>query len=234
MARSEPQLNFRCPLELREQLERAAAESKRSLTSELVARLQASFNPQGGGVEPDWDLLVEQRVLDLRIGALDDAMRLYRMMKDALLARIDELGHADPEGKLPAAIQLARELDGVLVGLVERLSMARSHYSVVAAKISAAERRRTQRIDEVIAVRQVEDEIRDLEAEMARIEEACSDVGVTQAQADAAEAAERERRLHFIRRMSGPDPFEGIDAGRPKAAVEAMHRAPASKKSLRQ
>lgn len=43
MARSDPQVNFRIPQELKEKLENAAKESGRSITSELVTRLEQSF-----------------------------------------------------------------------------------------------------------------------------------------------------------------------------------------------
>lgn len=43
MARSDPQLNFRIPAELRDRLEAAAKENKRSLTAELIERIEASF-----------------------------------------------------------------------------------------------------------------------------------------------------------------------------------------------
>lgn len=49
MARSDPQLNFRIPAELREKLDAAAASNKRSLTSELIARLEASFAESAHG-----------------------------------------------------------------------------------------------------------------------------------------------------------------------------------------
>lgn len=49
MARTDPQLNFRIPAELREKLDAAAASNKRSLTSELIARLQASFEEPAHG-----------------------------------------------------------------------------------------------------------------------------------------------------------------------------------------
>lgn len=49
MARTDPQLNFRIPAELREKLDAAAASNKRSLTSELIARLQASFEETAHG-----------------------------------------------------------------------------------------------------------------------------------------------------------------------------------------
>ena len=48
MARTDSQLNFRIPAELREQLEAAALANNRSLTGELVARLGQSFE----GVSP--------------------------------------------------------------------------------------------------------------------------------------------------------------------------------------
>lgn len=38
-------MNFRLPAELREKLKQAADESKRTLTAEIVARLEASFQP---------------------------------------------------------------------------------------------------------------------------------------------------------------------------------------------
>ena len=44
MARSDPQMNFRIPAELKEQLELAAKDNNRSLTAELINRLDESLN----------------------------------------------------------------------------------------------------------------------------------------------------------------------------------------------
>lgn len=44
MARSDPQMNFRIPADLKEQLEKVAKENNRSLTSELISRLDESLN----------------------------------------------------------------------------------------------------------------------------------------------------------------------------------------------
>lgn len=44
MARSDPQMNFRIPVELKEQLELAAKDNNRSLTAELINRLDESLN----------------------------------------------------------------------------------------------------------------------------------------------------------------------------------------------
>lgn len=57
MARSDPQLNFRIPAELREQLDAAARDNNRSLTGELIARLQSTFD----GV-PSFPFAVEQAI----------------------------------------------------------------------------------------------------------------------------------------------------------------------------
>lgn len=45
MARTDPQVNFRMPQELRDKLEDASKENKRTLTAEIVARLESSFEP---------------------------------------------------------------------------------------------------------------------------------------------------------------------------------------------
>lgn len=45
MARSHPQVNFRMPQELKDRLEQSAKENGRSITSELVIRLENSFKP---------------------------------------------------------------------------------------------------------------------------------------------------------------------------------------------
>jgi predicted DNA-binding protein len=44
MSRADPQVNFRIPAELKAQLDSAAAKNKRSITAELVARLEESFS----------------------------------------------------------------------------------------------------------------------------------------------------------------------------------------------
>ncbi|QIL73277.1 Arc family DNA-binding protein [Diaphorobacter sp. HDW4B] len=49
MARTDPQLNFRIPLELRDRLSEAAKENNRSLTGELIARLEQSFGEASSG-----------------------------------------------------------------------------------------------------------------------------------------------------------------------------------------
>ena len=45
MARSDPQLNIRIPEQLKARVETAARESGRSVTAEILARLQQTFEP---------------------------------------------------------------------------------------------------------------------------------------------------------------------------------------------
>ena len=61
MARSDPQLNFRIPAELRDKLVAAAKESNRSLTAELIARLEQSLqDPPSVMIWPDLEALTQQ------------------------------------------------------------------------------------------------------------------------------------------------------------------------------
>lgn len=46
MARTDPQVNFRIPQELKDKLDKAAKKSGRSITSELVTRLEQSFETE--------------------------------------------------------------------------------------------------------------------------------------------------------------------------------------------
>lgn len=43
MARTDPQVNFRIPADLKDRIEQAAIENGRSITGELVTRLEESF-----------------------------------------------------------------------------------------------------------------------------------------------------------------------------------------------
>jgi len=53
MSRSHPQVNFRIPPELKEKLETAAKKNHRTITAELVARLENSFMVEGRSATED-------------------------------------------------------------------------------------------------------------------------------------------------------------------------------------
>lgn len=47
MARNDPQMNLRVPMELKEKIEKAALDNGRTITAEAVYRLEKSFNEIG-------------------------------------------------------------------------------------------------------------------------------------------------------------------------------------------
>lgn len=62
MARDDPQINLRIPGALKDRLDDASAQNKRSLTAEVVARLEESFRESAAEVLSQQ---VDDRTLDL-------------------------------------------------------------------------------------------------------------------------------------------------------------------------
>jgi uncharacterized protein (DUF1778 family) len=58
MARDEPQINLRIPADLKDRLDHASTNNKRSLTAEVVARLEESFTAGAAGP-------IDEHTLDL-------------------------------------------------------------------------------------------------------------------------------------------------------------------------
>lgn len=124
MARSEPQLNFRCPPELRARLEAAAADAQRSLTQEIVRRLNGTFSGTGGS-EEDADTV--------SIGLSDPSdqaaiMRVLLLPEIMLLrSRVQRLG-----GKSTVLTLSKREIaDRVDNGRVGTRNERATHFSTV-------------------------------------------------------------------------------------------------------
>ncbi len=51
MARNDPQMNLRVPMELKENIEKAALDNGRTITAEAVFRLEQSFRNEVGDLE---------------------------------------------------------------------------------------------------------------------------------------------------------------------------------------
>lgn len=51
MARNDPQMNLRVPMELKENIEKAALDNGRTITAEAVFRLEQSFRNEFGDLE---------------------------------------------------------------------------------------------------------------------------------------------------------------------------------------
>jgi len=77
MARDDPQINLRIPADLKDRLDRASEKHKRSLTAEVVARLEETFGVGGDGAQvPPIDTktmdLFADNVAGRVVKALDD------------------------------------------------------------------------------------------------------------------------------------------------------------------
>lgn len=61
MARNDPQMNLRVPMELKENIEKAALDNGRTITAEAVFRLEQSFEQNFGdlGAVPTEELMKE-------------------------------------------------------------------------------------------------------------------------------------------------------------------------------
>lgn len=103
MARTDPQLNFRCPDELRERLEIQAAQNKRSLTGEIVSRLQQTFE-----AHPDEGALRAQINANERLNqALMQVNALYGVAIETLTTLIPE-GALKPGSEGALAMQMVK------------------------------------------------------------------------------------------------------------------------------
>lgn len=77
MARTDPTIYMRLPEDLKETLDKAAAENKRSLTAEVVARLEQSFSGAASDASINaLALRLAETELELRTNALESKVRL--------------------------------------------------------------------------------------------------------------------------------------------------------------
>lgn len=84
MARNDPTIYMRIPQELKDQLDVASETNRRSLTAEVVARLQQSFEPRN---DPEWQLRVALHINEARREVLDRHL-------DLLLAHVGKIENA--------------------------------------------------------------------------------------------------------------------------------------------
>ena len=76
MARDDPHFRLRLPPELKAQVEEAARAAGRSINTEIVQRLEASFAaPQSALTEARLRALLEEYLGDIRSDLLGDAQR---------------------------------------------------------------------------------------------------------------------------------------------------------------
>lgn len=86
MAKDYSQVNFRIPTKLKEDIEKAALENERSITSELVSRLEESFEEKNS-LPPEVIEALEQSNCNL-----DRAIKLI----NKLMEKVEELESKKP------------------------------------------------------------------------------------------------------------------------------------------
>ena len=83
MARTDPQVNFRIPAELKDKLDEAAKENGRTLTAELILRLETTFEDD----DVIHDLTTRVERLEDEVASLEDDQRENNRRLDALEGR---------------------------------------------------------------------------------------------------------------------------------------------------
>lgn len=82
MSRTDPQLKVRLPLEMKEKLEKASKENRRSMNAEIVARLAGSLGYINLTKDSDLEAVEPDDDIEKALKALDDATeRLLRLRK---------------------------------------------------------------------------------------------------------------------------------------------------------
>lgn len=146
MARTDPQVNFRMPADLKERLEDAAKKQGRSVTQEIIQRLEHSFTPWE---ERPWE---ERMVTDI------NRAMLKLLTKDEygmLLDRVKAAGGAETvNGYAPTVVRSSDDLqppipDGPrLMEMVASLPPPESEKDAIATQLALAVLRLTGKLPE--------------------------------------------------------------------------------------
>lgn len=106
MARTDPQVNFRMPQALRDDLERSSRLNNRTLSAEIVARLQQSFNIQPSDEALKARLEAAEKTIESH-ESYEFAIRWVSVIKDSLMGAL--LKAAEDAGVQGAPVDLARQ-----------------------------------------------------------------------------------------------------------------------------
>ncbi|CUJ00935.1 Arc family DNA-binding protein [Achromobacter xylosoxidans] len=146
MARTDPQVNFRMPADLKERLEDAAKKQGRSVTQEIIQRLEHSFTPWE---ERPWE---ERMVTDISRAMLK---LLTKDEYSMLLDRVKAAGGAETvNGYAPAVVRSEGDLqppipDGPrLMEMVASLPPPESEKDAIATQLALAVLRMTGKLPE--------------------------------------------------------------------------------------
>ena len=91
MSRSDPQFNLRLPVELKERLSEAATSNKRSITGEIIARLEDSFEAEARKFIEETNLTEGTPVQ--KVFTVEEARRRFMEAFDEIAKSIESGSH---------------------------------------------------------------------------------------------------------------------------------------------
>ncbi len=90
MARNDPQMNLRVPMELKEKIEKTALENGRTITAEAVYRLERSFEKDDAAEFDKGSVLQVIQNQQATIQDLTDQIKHFKMSFDILTKELQE------------------------------------------------------------------------------------------------------------------------------------------------
>ncbi len=90
MARNDPQMNLRVPMELKEKIEKTALENGRTITAEAVYRLERSFEKTDQDGFDKGSVLQVIQNQQVTIQDLTDQIKHFKMSFDILTKELQE------------------------------------------------------------------------------------------------------------------------------------------------
>lgn len=91
MAKDYTQVNFRIPTKLKEEIEKAAKDSERSITSEIVHRLEESFSVHEKTMTSQAQLMESQRLLEESIKQMRESLEQSHLIQSRLMEKNESL-----------------------------------------------------------------------------------------------------------------------------------------------
>jgi phosphoenolpyruvate carboxylase len=91
MAQDYSQVNFRIPTKLKEDIEKAAQANNRSITSELVSRLEESFTVHEKTIVSQEQLMESQRLLGESIMRMQESLEQSHHLQARLIEKNESL-----------------------------------------------------------------------------------------------------------------------------------------------
>lgn len=242
MARKDPQINIRIPADLKSQLEGAAGAGGRSVTAEIITRLQASFAPaqaQDMFSTPDFQHRLKEQTLHERIQLTNNQIVTLQMHQNVLHMRLQALAKEGEQGGLfDAREQLADAEQNLKLLLSQREALLLESQQLDSAYQDAVRPLHVKAA--AMTEKLLEPERRAIADKLRESSERLGKLKPTQTEIDAAIDAEVAKNSHVLRAIAGRTgavahtggdeaPYKVKPAGKARVA-KVSQQAPARRK----